>query len=467
MKRIYPLLFHIFIILFIGVKAYPVELYITGNRLSVHANNEHLRDILQLLADQGITVHADPEINPLVSVDFKNREMEQGLKALFRNLNYILLWKAIDTPLGQFVRLDEVHLFLPGRKELTKILAPSTRKLAENPKDGSLFIKNEILIRLSNKIDLTNFKKFISDNGLIVSGYNRYAGIIEITLPENSDYFAMLELISMYPGIKRAEPNYAYPIDHPFFLSGSPPNTLKNRIFAGSANTVPIAVIDSGLAGDYQSAPYIYASFNSIDPDESVSDSLGHGTQMAMIAGGAVRPVGTGDRVDSLNPVIAIKGFDENGYISNFDLLNGIEFAVNNRARILSLSWGSETKSEFLEQTLDYAASKGLIILGAAGNDPTGNNMYPAAYSSVIGVGALDPQGKRWDKSNYGDFVNIYAPGFASLPVGYNGEPGTYAGTSISTAFVANLIAGYLSKHPDASIKEILTSLADKAQDQK
>ena len=110
MKRIYPLLFHIFIILLIGVKAYPVELYITGNRLSVHANNEHLRDILQLLADQGITVHADPEINPLVSVNFKNREMEQGLSALFRNLNYILLWKAIDTPLGQFVRLDAGRL---------------------------------------------------------------------------------------------------------------------------------------------------------------------------------------------------------------------------------------------------------------------------------------------------------------------------------------------------------------------
>ena len=63
--------------------------------------------------------------------------------------------------------------------------------------------------------------------------------------------------------------------------------------------------------------------------------------------------------------------------------------------------------------------------------------------------------------------MTVYAPGFATLPVGYNGEPGTYAGTSISTAFTANLIAGYLSKNPDATIKEVLTALSDKSEDNK
>ena len=185
---------------------------------------------------------------------------------------------------------------------------------------------------------------------------------------------------------------------------------------------------------------------------------------MAMIASGAVTPMGTGDNSGSFKPVIVIKGFDEDGYISNFDLMNGIEFAMNNDARIMSLSWGSETSSGFLEESFDYAASKGMIILGAAGNEATGTEMYPAAYNSVIGVGALDPEGKKWDKSNYGDFVTVYAPGFASLPVGFNGEPGIYAGTSISTAYTANLISGYLSKNPDATTKEVLTVLSDNSE---
>jgi thermitase len=77
-------------------------------------------------------------------------------------------------------------------------------------------------------------------------------------------------------------------------------------------------------------------------------------------------------------------------------------------------------------------------------------------------VGALAPDGKAWEKSNRGDFVDLYEPGFASLPVGYKGDPGIYAGTSISTAFTANLIASILAKNPKATKQEILDALRKK-----
>ncbi len=447
--------------------ANSLEFYFSGSRLSIQADNEPLRDILQEFAEQGITVHADPGVNPPVTLSFADRELEQGLKILLKNLNHTLIWNTIDTPAGEFIRLKEIHLFLPGRKELAKTLSPRTGRIAKNPHDGSIYIKNEILLRLSKKIDITDFKKFLSENGLTVSGYNRITGILKILIPEKSDYFAMLELLGKYPGIEKAEPNYAYPVNHPSFIPGTAGRLPESLEIGSSGSSIPVAVIDSGLFRDYLSAPYVVASFNCLDPDEPISDSSGHGTQMAMIAGGAVTPAGADYGSDTFNPVIAIKGFDEDGYISSYDLLNGVEFAMNNGARVMSLSWGSETESGFLEQTFDYAASKGMIILGAAGNEATGTDMYPAAYNSVIGVGALDPRGKKWDKSNYGDFVSVYAPGFASLPVGYNGTPGTYAGTSISTAYMANLIAGYLSKKPDATINEILTALSEKSEDEK
>lgn len=464
-KIIFLFLFNAFLLT--GLAAYPLELTITGSKISVHADKEPLKNILQTLVNQGITVHADPEINPSVTVSFNNRKIEQGLKILFRDINHVLIWNTIDTPAGQFVRLKEIFLFLPGRKAHTITLSPNTGRLAQNPHNGSTYIKNEILVRLSKEIDLADFKKFLIENGLTVSGYNKIAGTIKIILPEKSDYFAILELINEYPGIEKAEPNYAYHINQTFFNPGFSGITHEYNANHSSENNVRIAVIDSGLSSEYQSAPYIYAYFDCLDSDGSLSDSLGHGTHMAMIAGGAVTPIGTGDDSGYFNPVIVIKGFDEEGYISNFDLMNGIEFAMNNDARIMSLSWGSETSSEFLEQSFDYAASKGMIILGAAGNEATGTNMYPAAYNSVIGVGALDPQGKKWEKSNYGDFVTVYAPGFASLPVGNNGKPGTYAGTSISTAYAANLIAGYFSKNPDSTIKEVLKALSNNSEGKK
>jgi hypothetical protein len=112
------------------------------------------------------------------------------------------------------------------------------------------------------------------------------------------------------------------------------------------------------------------------------------------------------------------------------------------------MSWGSETPSPFLEDALNYADSKSLILVAAAGNEPTGKPVYPAAYPSVLGVGALAPDGTPWKHSNYGSFVSVVAPGYAAFPVGYNGEAGLYAGTSIAAAYLANTISGWLSENP-------------------
>jgi subtilisin family serine protease len=142
--------------------------------------------------------------------------------------------------------------------------------------------------------------------------------------------------------------------------------------------------------------------------------------------------------------------------------MTSINFALENNARVMSLSWGSETRSSFMERAFDNAHKKGLIIVASAGNEPTGKPVYPAAYSSVIGVGALEPHGTTWDKSNYGSFVMLYAPGFANMPVGHEGEPGVYAGTSIATAHVANAIAAFLSDNPAATMQEVNEFLKNK-----
>jgi hypothetical protein len=123
------------------------------------------------------------------------------------------------------------------------------------------------------------------------------------------------------------------------------------------------------------------------------------------------------------------------------------------------MSWGSENQSPMLEQVVNYATGNGLIMVAAAGNKPTGRPVYPAAYTNVIGVGALMPDGSVWDQSNYGTFVSVYAPGVANMPVGHNGDSGTYAGTSISTAYIAHRIAQILAETPDADIETIISTL--------
>jgi hypothetical protein len=282
-------------------------------------------------------------------------------------------------------------------------------------------------------------------------------GLYRVRVPENTDVPALAKQVSRHPGISKGEPNFAYPIAMPYQAPGES-IPVQDRGKSSREGSVPIAILDTGLSPDADLGDHVLASLDAIQTDEPISDPLGHGTQMALIAAGVVKPHGVSDDRTFSNPIIPIRAFDENGYTSSLTIMRSIDFALANGARVMSLSWGAETDSGFLGEAFEYARSKGLVILGSAGNEPTGKPVYPAAYSSVIGVGALSPGGDQWEKSNYGDFVTLAAPGFATLPVGYKGNPGTYAGTSISTAYAANVFADYLSQHPDASIEEILRS---------
>ena len=285
-------------------------------------------------------------------------------------------------------------------------------------------------------------------------------GLYKIRFPEGSDVPSLVEQITKHPKVAKAEPNYAYPIPAPYTQTGLDRPLPDTSNIPVPGDTVPVAVLDTGLGPNSGVEDFVLASFDALNPDESISDSLGHGTQMALIAAGVVKPSGVRSGTDTQSPIIPIRVFDDNGFTSNFTIMSSIDFALENGARVMSLSWGSETRSDFLETALNYARSKGLIIVASAGNEPTGKPVYPAAFPSVIGVGALAPDGKSWENSNYGDFVSVYAPGFATLPVGYKGDPGAYAGTSISAAYAANVIADYLSEHPEATSQEVLDALS-------
>lgn len=455
----------LFMLLVFGEEAHGMglEVQLLGDRLTLNAEKAPLQEILLRLSDSGIRVQIDPQINPTVTASFENREIQKALESVLKGLDHVLIWESGPGPSGPVARLAEIQVFRPGQKDLIKPLRKaSTLSIARNPKDGSLYVKEEILVRLKPGDDLSPLLKLLQETGGVLVGHYPGLGIYRVRLPQGSDVPALVEEIGKRGWAAIVEPNYAYPVP-------SGPRELdwgSLKVSHGDASPqpkgIPVAVIDSGLRADAGLDKFVLAALDALNPDKPISDTGGHGTQMALIAAGVVKPIGVkGDSV-SQTPILAIKAFDENGFTSNVLLMESIDFAIRNGARVMSLSWGSETKSEFLSEALELADSKGLIIVASAGNEPTGEPHYPAAYASVIGVGALGPDGKAWEKSNRGDFVDLYAPGFATLPVGYKGDPGIYAGTSISTAFTANLIAGILSKNPKATKQEILEALRKK-----
>jgi thermitase len=457
MTKVVLLLFVAFA--FLAGEAGALKVQIAGDRLTLEAEKAPLQDILARLEQEGIRARIDPQINPPVSASFKDRDVQKALEFILKDLDYVLLWESIQGPRGPIPRLSEIQIFRPGRKDLMRPLRTKrTLAVARNPEDGSYYVRDEVLLKLKPGTDLQKVEALLAKWGGRVADSYVALGIYRIRLPAGSDVPALIKEFQEILGQGSAEPNFAYPMPRsPENLSLSP----VDPTLSPGENPVPIAVIDSGLSPQVRMDRHVLASLDALNPDMAISDEEGHGTQMALIAAGLVKPLGTQGDTETQASIIPIRAFDDNGFTSNFILMQSIEFAMRHGARVMSLSWGSETQSDFLGDALEAASSRGMVIVASAGNEPTGQPRYPAAYPSVIGVGALGPDGKLWEKSNTGDFVALYAPGFAAMPVGYRGEAGMYAGTSISAAFVANRIASILARNPGATREDIIKALQD------
>lgn len=135
----------------------------------------------------------------------------------------------------------------------------------------------------------------------------------------------------------------------------------------------------------------------------------------------------------------------------------GLAYAILCHPDIISMSWGTEINSPTLEILINEASSQGIICVAAAGNDNTSAPRYPAAYPGVVAVGATDVNDVKAGFSNYGDWVDVMAPGeniFTLTKSGY----GTFNGTSMSCPLVAGLLA-LMKSYSHATADELIDCL--------
>jgi hypothetical protein len=448
----------------VGWSAPPgLLLNIDGNRMSLHAQEVPVRQILEQAAASGLRVKMDPAIDFQVSADFSDMEIRAAFEAILKTAAHILVWETVEGPVGPIVRLAEVQVFQPGRKERMRRLSVNTRRIVADVKTGAHYVDGELLIRLKSGITREAFQRLLEGiDGRVVDA-DPTLGIYRIRIPEGANLPALSDRLSEHPSVDTVEPNYAYPLIPSL-------STMGKRPFAFAFETptdiqidgaLRIAVLDSGISPEAAGAVEVASTFNAVDPDTPASDDLGHGTRMALIASGEILPAGTGIVQRQRYPIVAVKAFDEEGFVSAFDFARSTEFAAAQDAKVMSLSWGSPQDSRFLKEAVAHAGRLGMTVVAAAGNEPTGKAMYPAAYDAVIGVGALAPSGKRWDSSNFGEHVAVYAPGFAAFDSDGDGiSDEAFAGTSVSTAFVSHLIAGLLSQQPEMTREQVIQELS-------
>ena len=204
--------------------------------------------------------------------------------------------------------------------------------------------------------------------------------------------------------------------------------------------------------------------WNFADNSNDVTDTIGHGTHVAGIIAARMN---NGKGIAGMAPrvrIMPVRVFS--GYVGTYyDLIRGIIYAVDNGARIINLSLGATTYSRGEEWAIRYALNRGVIVVAAAGNMGTNVRFYPAAHPGVIGVAALTEDGRPATFSNYGNMVDISAPGVNILSTTPGNLYGYLSGTSMATPHVAGVAALILSMNPSLTPTDVQDLLLRYAED--
>lgn len=259
----------------------------------------------------------------------------------------------------------------------------------------------------------------------------------------------------------------------------------------GSAPAVVVAIVDDGLRLTHDDLSGLIAgnsletSGNRVDDDGNgfIDDVLGwdvadndpdatppadnadyyHGTHVAGIIARMARHA-FGDLATErirLLPVKVLADHAPRGELRH--AYAGIDYALARNADVVLAAWNQAYLAEADAAVLRKAEAQGVVVVGAAGNSPEELPRYPAAVESVIAVAATDRNGQLWRRSNYGDFIDLRAPGFDITGASWRDDDMQEArsGTSYAAAIVAGAAAIVKASNPRLSAQEIKACLVD------
>jgi len=224
---------------------------------------------------------------------------------------------------------------------------------------------------------------------------------------------------------------------------------------------VTVAVLDTGidfshpaLAGHITDNGYDFVDdddtpedqFNNLDDDGDgfVDEAAGHGTHVAGII----------HLIASEAQIMPLRVLDSDGQGNSFVIAEAMLYAMENGADVINLSLGTTRQSQFLLDVVAQVTANNVVVVAAAGNLNEDTPQYPAAADCAIAVTAIGPGRVKTDYANYGDWVDLIAPGeriYSSYP---GGVYAWWNGTSMATPFVSGQVALIRSLSPSISLAD-------------
>lgn len=252
---------------------------------------------------------------------------------------------------------------------------------------------------------------------------------------------------------------------------------LRNTRFPlawGTVHTSPsttLAVLDTGVDGSQPDlAGRVAVGYDEIAGHGGANtDPNGHGTLVAGVATAGTNNRDGGAGAAWGGRVLPVRVLDENGRGNDLQVSQGIVDATNAGARVINMSLGGPANSAMLSDAVDYAASKGVVMVAAAGNTARNAPIYPAAYSQVIAVSATNELGLFAEFSTSGRWIDVAAPGvriYGPAPCRNGVCPFvTGTGTSVAAPLVAAVAMLARTRYPSDTPRQTMLRIVHHAQD--
>ena len=321
---------------------------------------------------------------------------------------------------------------------------------------------------------------------------SRATGIMSVTLNQHAD--GVLDALASMPGIVGISPErkarLLFTPDDP----GASNQWALDKVDAHEAwdislgsHEVVVAILDTGIdwnhpdieanmwSNDQGYHGYNFVADNWFPMDDNVNgyDDAGnwlantytyHGTHVAGIVGAATDN-GIGIAGLAQIRIMAVKVMNDSGEGTDSTVASGVRWATDNGAHIIVMSLGVDGASDVLRNAVNYASSRGKVLVAAAGNSGTSVLSYPAAFPNVVAVGASDIADRRAEFSNYGVDLDVMGPGVNIYSTQGGGSYQYLSGTSAAAPQVAGVAALMLTVNPALTPVEVGDVLNQTATD--
>jgi hypothetical protein len=277
----------------------------------------------------------------------------------------------------------------------------------------------------------------------------KYTDKIEYTELDNQ------AMISMVPN----DPMYNYQWQLP---KVSAPNAWD---IEQGAEDIVVAVLDTGVSAHADISAKYLGGYNFVDNNINPEDGHGHGTFVSgMIAAVTNNNLGVAGSAPNVK-IMPVKVLSDAGWGYYSWVAQGIVWATDHGADVINMSLGGSASSSLVQDAVNYAHARGVTVVAAAGNSGTSDPSYPGACEYVVGVGATDSQDRLASFSQYGDWVDVTAPGVSVFSARKGGGYGYWSGTSFSSPMVAALVSLVQAKESSYSPNQIELIIEQNADD--